>query len=613
MAKHPAILACRIALCLCGASALPGCGGGPMEMTLAPVATTGTVQTTVINRRSTDGSSELTVQEGFGIGVDSYLWHPWFAQVNGSVDFSHEKTFGAEGGSSFRGSADATLSVLPQSKYPVTLGVSHSDSRASGEFSSIDFTRDSAFINARAVITQNLSGGLRASWSRTDQTDTAVQTTQVVNLTLNQTFPRDKTILGISAIDLNVGLNSSNLVASSPDEDDNDHQVAIVQLGTRSEPFENLFYDTRITAIYDDEDDGDDATTRESLQGISTLQWRPENKPFVVTGSLRTLTEQISRDGNNDATDSKTLLAAGNLGVRWPVNDRLSFNLGLRGSYEDITREGGSSLGESDLDDGERVNATVNAGVNYNSEPRQLSGFEWRWDARAASENGIRSDEGVITRESLGLGHRFERMLEEVIFVPVRFSFAQDLDLQFDADGDDPISAGLSDSITFSHSQFKDATSTTARLFLRDSRELIGETREFQLIQARLGRRVAINRDRRLQGDLSMQTAREVNEDETDIFFTMSGNLSYDHRNLFEIENLGLRSELRINLVNLDELFGESTDDLDSEFLRNDWRNILTYRIGRLTANVEATVFQRDEGFGYLALFRFRRDFGGGK
>jgi hypothetical protein len=584
-----------------------------MEMTLAPVATTGTVQTTVINRRSTDGSSELTVQEGFGIGVDSYLWHPWFAQVNGSVDFSHEKTFGAEGGSSFRGSADATLSVLPQSKYPVTLGVSHSDSRASGEFSSIDFTRDSAFINARAVITQNLSGGLRASWSRTDQTDTAVQTTQVVNLTLNQTFPRDKTILGIGAIDLNVGLNSSNLVASSPDEDDNDHQVAIVQLGMKSEPFENLFYDSRITAIYDDEDDGDDATTRESLQGISTLQWRPENKPFVVTGSLRTLTEQISRDGNNDATDSKTLLAAGNLGVRWPVNDRLSFNLGLRGSYEDITREGGSSLGESDLDDGERVNATVNAGVNYNSEPHQLSGFEWRWDARAASENGIRSDEGVITRESLGLGHRFERMLEEVIFVPVRFSFAQDLDLQFDADGDDPISAGLSDSITFSHSQSKDATSTTARLFLRDSRELIGETREFQLIQARLGRRVAINRDRRLQGDLSMQTAREVNEDETDIFFTMSGNLSYDHRNLFEIENLGLRSELRINLVNLDELFGESTDDLDSEFLRNDWRNILTYRIGRLTANVEATVFQRDEGFGYLALFRFRRDFGGGK
>jgi hypothetical protein len=584
-----------------------------MEMTLAPVATTGTVQTTVINRRSTDGSSELTVQEGFGIGVDSYLWHPWFAQVNGSVDFSHEKTFGADGGSSFRGSADATLSVLPQSKYPVTLGVSHSDSRASGEFSSIDFTRDSAFINARAVITQNLSGGLRASWSRTDQTDTAVQTTQVVNLTLNQTFPRDKTILGISAIDLNVGLNSSNLVASSPDEDDNDHQVAIVQLGMKSEPFENLFYDSRITAIYDDEDDGDDATTRESLQGISTLQWRPENKPFVVTGSLRTLTEQISRDGNNDATDSKTLLAAGNLGVRWPVNDRLSFNLGLRGSYEDITREGGSSLGESDLDDGERVNATVNAGVNYNSEPRQLSGFEWRWDARAASENGIRSDEGVITRESLGLGHRFERMLEDVIFVPVRFSFAQDLDLQFDADGDDPISAGLSDSITFSHSQSKDATSTTARLFLRDSRELIGETREFQLIQARLGRRVAINRDRRMQSDLSMQTAREVNEDETDIFFTMSGNLSYDHRNLFEIENLGLRSELRINLINLDELFGESTDDLDSEFLRNDWRNILTYRIGRLTANVEATVFQRDEGFGYLALFRFRRDFGGGK
>jgi hypothetical protein len=582
-------------------------------MTLAPVATTGSVQSTIVNRRGTDGTSELSVQESIGIGVNSYIWQPWFAQVSSRGDFTHDKTFGAESGSSLRGSGDLTLSVLPLSNYPVSLGVAHSDSRASGDFGGTDSISDRAFISASAVLTQNLRGGLRASWHQTDQTGSGVHTAEVMNLNLNQTFPSDETFLGLRSVGLNVGLNKSSFAATDPDDEDGDQLVATMQLDTHSEPSENLFYDSLITAIYDDDTDGDDTTTRQSLQGVSTMQWRPDDRPYVVTGSLRTLTETIERDSDSDSSASDTVLAAGSLGLRWPVNDRFSFNLGLRGSYEDITRDQGGALGESDDADGQRFDAAFNAGANYKSEMRQLSGFDWRWDARASADNGLSSDEGVISRESIGLGHRFERMLEDVIFVPVRFSFDQSADVSFTSGGDEAIRAGLSDSINFDYSKSEAASSTFARLSLRDTRELIGEQREFQTIDARIGRRVAISRERRLQGDLSGQATRQAGDGESDIFITASGNVSYDHRNLFDIENLAFRSELRVNIVNIDQLFGQSDDELESEFLRNDWRNVLTYRIGRLTTNLEATAFQRESGIGYLTLFRIRRDFGDGE
>jgi len=599
MAKHPARFACWIVVCLSGALALEGCGS-TQDMNLAPISTAGSLQSTIVGRSSNNGDNELTVQESASIDVASYIWQPWFVQVRGGVDFAHDKTFGSEGDSSFSGSADATISVLPMSNYPVTLGLAHSDSYASGDFSGDRSTSDRAFINASAVLTQNLRGGMSASWDRTDQEDSGIQNTQTVSLNLQQTFPRDEAPIGITSIGLSVGLENSEFTATDPDEEDGSHQLATVQLDTRSEPIENVSYNSLMTAIYDDEADGDDTTTRMSFQGVSTVQWRPENQPFIVTGTLRALAEKIDRDDDFGSSGTDTLLATATLGMRWPG-----------GSYEDVSRDEGGSLGEDAIEDGLRFDAVIFASANYVAEQRPLAGFDWRWDARASTENGANED-GLVTRESIGLGHRFERMLEDLIFVPVRFSFDQSIDLGFDPDGDDTFNVGLSDSIAFSYSGAEAASSTFARLFFSDTRSLIGEQREFQMIQARIGRRVAISRQRRLQGDLSAQGSRQVDEDDSDVFVTASGNFTYSHRDLFDIENLGLRSEVRINAVNLDELFGKSSK-LGNDLLRNDWRNTLIYRIGRLAASIETTVFQRGSEFDYLALLRFRRDFGGGE
>ena len=117
-------------------------------------------------------------------------------------------------------------------------------------------------------------------------------------------------------------------------------------------------------------------------------------------------------------------------------------------------------------------------------------------------------------------------------------------------------------------------------------------------------------RDRRLQGNVDAQAIRQVDQNDTDISITASGNVSYQHRNFLDVENLGFRSELRVNVVDIDTALGLDDEDVDPDLLQNDWRNILSYRIGRLTAELEATAFHRDAAFGYLGLMRLRRDFG---
>ena len=578
-------------------------------MTVAPIETAGSVQTTALTRRGTNGSVEHTLQQTGTIVLDSYVWQPWFARTSGDFTIAAEKVFGDDNGLALNGNANATIAILPLSKYPVTLNLTHADSRVSGDFGGSDFIRDRAAINARAAFTQTLRAGMNASWDRTDRTDFGVINVQTLNVDATKSFNKEEAFLGINSVGVGAGIRMSSFEANDPTDEDSDRLSGNVSLSMQSEPFNNVAYNNVYTLTYDDLDEEDDTFTRIALQGVSTVQWRPENRPFVVTGSLRTLSEQIDEQDNGQNQDSSTLLASGTVGLRWPINDRLSLNFGLRGSYEDVTRDEGADLGESDLDEGERIDASAIAGANYLSDEKKIGGFDWRWDARAQTENGLRHEEGAFSRDSIGVGHQFRRRLA---FAPLDFTFAQDADLSAETLSDEPLTVGVSNSADFRYSTSDETSTTFARLSLRDTRDVVGDQREFQAIQAQAGRQVAISRERRLQGNFSVQALRQVDENDADISITASGNGSYQHRNFLGVENLGFRSELRINVVDIDTTFGLDDDEANPELFRNDWRNILGYRIGRLTAELEGTLFQQDLKLGYLGLMRLRRDFSGG-
>lgn len=582
-------------------------------MNLAPVSAAGSVQTTAFARRSTGGDREQTIQQTGTLVLDSFVWEPWIATVDGEVSLAYEQNFGDERGSAVLGSGTATLAVLPRSNYPVTLSLSHLDSRVGGEFGGSDFVLDRGAITMRAAPSASLRGGVNASWDRTDRDDSGVLNARNLSVDASKSFGEEEALLGLRSVGLGASLRTSDFVADDPEDDNRDRDTFAFSLSTRSEPAERLTYDNLLTASYDDIVDGDESFERLSLNGVSNLQWRPRDRPFVVLGSLRTLTESITETEDNRDTRSDTTLASGTLGLRWPVSDRLSVNAGVRGSYQDITRDDGGRIGETGLSEGAGLSATALAGVNYLSEARPVGAYEWRWDANAQTENGVMEDEGAISRETVSLGHRFERTLDGITEVPLRFSVDQQADVSIDTtEDDDPFSFGLSHSLSLDYASAGPASSRFARIFLRDSRNLVGEQREFQSLQGRFGQRIAFDRDRRLQTNVTAQFLRDVSDDDEDFFLTVSGNVAYEHRNVFDVENLSFRSELRINLVQVESLFIEREDQFNSEFARNDWRNILGYRIGRLVAELEGTVFQSDDDPGYLLLFRLRRDFGGG-
>lgn len=593
------------------AAMVSGCGGDT-GMSRAPIVPNGSVQTTALNRVSTNGDTEYSVQQAATLVLDSYLWEPWFARVNGDFTTAYDTRFGDDDGSSLVGTGSATLSVLPRSKYPATLNLSHTDSRVSGDFGDADFTRDRAALSARGVYGETIRGGVTASFDRTEREDSGVLNSHDLSFNVSKSFDEESAFFGLRSIGVGAAYRAGTFTAEDPLDDDRDRQTMTLRVDSHSEPFENLYYDTLLTVTSDAIEEGVENFDRFSIQGVSTAQYRPEDKPWIVTGTLRTLLEDITEEDAGIDNETSTQLASATVSMRWPWTDRLSFTAGLRAAYQDIARDEGSPIGGTDLSEGKGFSGTVLGGVDYFSETREVRGFDWRWNANALTENGVLQDEGFVSRDSVSVGHSFERDMPDMIFVPVRLSLDQSGEVRVDTVDDDILSVRVSHSATMNYNRHESGRSTFGRFHVRDSRNVVGETREFQTLQVRAGHRRAIDRDRRIQGNVTAQVLRDVSDDDSDFFMNVSGDLSYDHRNVRGVENLGFRSELRVNVVDIDSLFIDPEDDeFTSDTVRTDWRNILRYRIGRLTTEAEATLFERDTRFGYLVLVRLRRDFGG--
>ncbi len=125
---------------------------------------------------------------------------------------------------------------------------------------------------------------------------------------LNQSFAREDAFLGINSVGFGASYRNSNFDADDP-EDSRGREVAVLRLNSRAEPADDVRNDTLITATFDDLDEDDDAYSRYALQGVSTVQWRPDDRPYLVTGSLRTLAERIDETNNGSPTRSETILA----------------------------------------------------------------------------------------------------------------------------------------------------------------------------------------------------------------------------------------------------------------------------------------------------------------
>jgi len=154
-----------------------------------------------------------------------------------------------------------------------------------------------------------------------------------------------------------------------------------------------------------------------------------------------------------------------------------------------------------------------------------------------------------------------------------------------------------------------------ARVSLIDDRDLSGKRPEsFQLAQVQVSRNTRIDVESSWNANFTLQATRLVNtDDEVNFFATANGTVSYFARNIFDVPDLYFSSELNASSTGIGaRLVGNDEDDEDLEVFRTDWRNKLRYRIGRIHADLEGTVFQENGQIGNSVYFRVRRNFGGG-
>lgn len=579
-------------------------------MTLAPITTAGSVQSTALYRSRTNGDKEIRLQQNGTLTSQTYIWQPWFITTRGRGTVAFDRISGDDDSQTLRGSGEATVSVFPRSKYPFSVSVSHIESTVEGDFAGTDFSQSRASATMRAVVSQSLNGRVTGSYDLLRRDGVGDLESQRLQFNVNKSFDQESRILGVDSIGFGASWTDRRFEATAPDDDDVDRQTGTVTLTMNSTPFEDVRYTSSYLFNFEDQDEVDDSFRLMSLQTVSTFQWRPKEELYVVTGTFRGLEERIDRRSSSTEADSDTSIYAGTIGMRWPVTERLNVNLGLRGAYESVNRDAGATVGEGDLREGSNLSISLLGGATYSSEERKLAGWDWRWNGRTNFDTGLRNEDGFLTRATIGVGHRASRDANLGFAGPVTIALDQEIDTRFDSDDpDQPIGIFLTNGVSLSKRRVSRSSNTSARLLVRDRRNLLESGNEFQLLQARWSGRTALDRHRSLQGNLMAQAVRQSDEIEQDLFVTASGSAAYNHRNLFDIENLSYLSELRLNIIDIDELFGAGTEDLSGDMFRNDWRNVVRYRIGQLSAQFEATGFHEDEGLGYLVLFRLRRDF----
>ncbi len=502
---------------------------------------------------------------------------------------------------------DITLGILPVSRYPTNLTYSHTDSQIDGNRGGSDFVRDQVGINSTAVISSDLRTLLSASYEVVDEPDFGSEERQQAALSVNKTFDTDR-------LGLNLRYEGSSF--DSLEDEDIDETDVVGSVRYDSSLFEDFTSQSTSTAIYSQEDTETQDLNEISLQGTTTAQWRPKEHPFTVNGALRTLAEDIdlltfNNEGDGNPTKTERLLSVGTLGLNYPITKQLTTNFGITAQSESITRDAGGVTREPTSDNRSTYSTDLLGNVNYQSLPEKLYGFDWRWDANGSADVGYDNTNTFEDSEAVSLGHGFQTTFDKLPLTPLQFGFSQQALMR--RSSEEGTTPSLFHSTSLSHRKSEAGVTTFARLSVSDRREIaVSDAEEFQIARLQLDRQAAIDFRRQWLANISLQATRQSTESSgIQVTASADGTVSYREQDLFSVSNLSFSSELTVSALGLEEFISDSDRNIETEEIRTDWQNVIEYRIGRIIISMEATVFQEDEQFGNLFMFRIRRDFGG--
>lgn len=586
---------------------LCGCASMPASK-VAPATFSGSASTAVISRNAPGQEGELTLQNTLDVNAKSYIWQPWFAQIEGGGAVGYERQSGRTGsnGQAIRLSGDIGLSILPSSRFPTSVSISRLDSRVSGRLASADFVRDRVSFSNRSKITPKFRTSLSGSFDRSNQEGTGDRNGKRLSASANKEF--GKNFLGLKSITATTDYSTSKFVSPTDGTFNDDTLTANIAL--QMAPSESVRNDLIITFVQDDDISKIAGTKRQSIQAVDTFHWAPSSRNFDIDGNLRARTEEIRTESSGVTNERRNDRLLGIVNVNIPLHERLHFRLGFRGGV--VNNSNVRARGQNS----EQRFATVNATGNYTSKTRKFGGYEWRWGARATGETGFTNAEGGLKDPTAAVNQTLEREFNLFEEGPVRFSLTQEFGIDPAAiDRDQTNNSGVTTvvahGLTVNHNRSSRWASSSFNFSVRDFRELTGVGDNLQSAQLQFNRRQKFDERQSLTGVMTFNGIRRSLNGADDTFITASGRLAYGYRSIFNILNLSYRSELAVNIFELEELFSnDPTPELGDDIQHHEWRNTLDYRVGQISFIAEASLFYEDEGLGNLFMLRIQRSLG---
>lgn len=538
-----------------------------------------------------------------------YFWEPWMVTMSGGIGLGLSETNSNPGGgseaSTITGNVDFT--VFPRSRFPTFIGYSVTNSRTQ-PLEGV-FTAGQDYEARRFYIRQlyNRSANLRFSAYYNNNQHNSEGLDDSEDQTFGFIVNQRQSYQVIQG-----GFRYNTTKFYNPKRESSDSNIFLnhgyypsTDLGVIS--LANYVETSSKTA-------GISADESTSVQGSSSFYWRPEHRPYFVSGGIRLFKSENAGQENRSAATTITG------SYRFSRNTRVNL---------------GASVNLSETGDQQTTTVSESLTGTYNSDPYRFIGMDYSWAAGAGFSNSNRSgDTGSQTSTTTGsdseayanedsvqtanasLSHRVSKGWVLGNYSSMRFNFGQGVGGGKSSVDEDPVYS-VNHSTGVSWSRSAPGAQTSANLQYSDNRSYAGDTGTiFKMLNFQLTRQQNINRLSGLTGTFNFQASQSLSDDgqqttdtgEEDINHAGSMSLAYYHSRFFGIYRLRFDSILTTR----DFLNSETNTTVDGESndVKLDWRNNFTYNIGLLSTALNITVTDvGGESRAWSAFFRATRSF----
>ncbi|MDH3658970.1 MAG: hypothetical protein OEU92_02895 [Alphaproteobacteria bacterium] len=571
-----------------------------------------------------DDGERLENVSVLGTRVNSYIWQPWFTSVSAEGNLGYR----TEDGDRNRDRSDLFLSgglslgILPYSDFPTFLSYRRTERYAEIDDIDNDSTGDFYSLNSRMALPGNINLSTVAAYADIED-DSEDSVTRDLTVTATRPFDIQSVLLSYS--------HREEEIDDRQDRSDEDSRLDALRLEHQIAPTRNVTVNSGATLLTAEETFGQRDEDTDQIQAFSVAQWRPASQRLLVNGAIRALTERIDRSILAASQEEENITLSGSLGGVYTIMPRLDATLNTASTYDRQLIEASSGV-ETEA---EIATVTTNAGLRYASLPRPLFGADYQWnlsntvgyiyvdqdvsidfdDINDPFDDAFDDDDDFDdldddddaatgpTAQIVG-SHNLSKSLQPAVLDPLRVTFGQTVRGTHQSDDDDVLE--LTHSLRLSHSRSRGRRYLSAALSLTDSREFGDEEDELQVASALLNSRFSFNRYQSLNGSVSAQLARRVDDFTSDerIRGSALGSLQYRHDDLFDVERLRFTSTFLLRAVFLDNR------DLYDDDNEARWTNRLDYLIGQLTLRLESrTSYRDDDEWAERVLFSLSRGF----